>query len=127
MKLEVMENLESALEQGREIQAFVTGMGFDGYMNDSKTRLAVERSFEIIGEALNRAYKEDPNTIETIENYRQIISFRNILAHCYDSIEDKIVWGIIEESLPVLLKKVETLLNPADPAVLSALSSKNQS
>ena len=110
MRLEVRENLESVLEQGREVQSFVKGMGLDCYIKDSKTRLAVERSFEIIGEALNRAHKDDPETIETIENYRQIISFRNILAHCYDSIEDKIVWGIIEESLPVLLKKVETLL-----------------
>ena len=123
MKLEVRENLDSALEQGRKIQTFVAGMLFDAYMDDSKTRLAVERSFEIIGEALNRAYKQDPETIETIDNYRQIISFRNILAHCYDSIEDKIVWGIIEESLPALLNKVETLLRPGDPAALSTLSS----
>ncbi|MFZ4779197.1 MAG: DUF86 domain-containing protein [Terrimicrobiaceae bacterium] len=110
MKLEVRENLESILQQGREIQSFVTGMGLDSYMKDSKTRLAVERSFEIIGEALNRASKVDPETIEAIQNYRQIISFRNILAHCYDNIEDKIVWGIIEETLPVLLEKVESLL-----------------
>jgi len=115
MKLEVRENLEAVLENGREIQSFVKGMELDCYRKDAKTRLAVERSFEIIGEALNRAYKEDPETTESIDNYRQIISFRNILAHCYDSIEDKIVWGIIEESLPVLMKKVESLLNTAGP------------
>ena len=47
MKLEVRENLETVLEQGLEIQSFVTGIELDCYRKDSKTRLAVERSFEI--------------------------------------------------------------------------------
>jgi uncharacterized protein with HEPN domain len=59
----------------------------------------VERSFEIIGEALNRSFKITPEQIDSIRNYRQIISFRNILAHCYDRVEDRIVWGIIEGAL----------------------------
>jgi len=50
--------------------------------------LAVERSFEIIGEALNRVKKIDPETLEKIHEHRSIISFRNILAHAYDGIED---------------------------------------
>lgn len=56
----------------------------------------MKRSFEIIGEALNRAFKIAPEQIDAIRNYRQVISFRNILAHCYDTVEDSIVWGIIE-------------------------------
>lgn len=116
MKLEVRENLEAILLQGREIQSFVRDLEIESYSKDAKTRLAVERSFEIIGEALKRSFKEDPDTIATISNYRQIISFRNILAHCYDSIEDKIVWGIIEEALPPLLERVETLLVPYGPS-----------
>ena len=48
--------------------------------------------------------------MDTIPNYRQIISFRNILAHCYGTVEDRIVWGIIEGSLPHLLGDLESLL-----------------
>jgi uncharacterized protein with HEPN domain len=70
----------------------------------------VERSFEIIGEALNRSFKIDPELVDEIPNYRQIISFRNILAHCYDTVEDRIVWGIIEESLPRLLSDLKRIL-----------------
>jgi uncharacterized protein with HEPN domain len=70
----------------------------------------VERSFEIIGEALNRSFKIDPELVDGIPNYRQIISFRNILAHCYDTVEDRIVWGIIEESLPSLLSDLKRIL-----------------
>jgi uncharacterized protein with HEPN domain len=110
MKPELRENLEDALKHGREIQRFVSGMSLEQYSSDEKTRLAVERSFEIIGEALNRSCKLDPELVDAIPNYRQIISFRNILAHCYDTVEDRIVWGIIEESLPHLLGDLESLL-----------------
>jgi len=110
MKPELRENLEDALKHGREIQRFVSGMSLEHYSSDEKTRLAVERSFEIIGEALNRSYKLDLELVDAIPNYRQIISFRNILAHCYDTVEDRIVWGIIEESLPHLLGDLESLL-----------------
>jgi uncharacterized protein with HEPN domain len=110
MKPELRDNLEDALKHGREILNFVSGMSLDQYSEDEKTRLAVERLFEIIGEALNRSYKLDPELVDSIPNYRQIISFRNILAHCYDTVEDRIVWGIIEESLPQLLSDLESLL-----------------
>jgi len=102
--------MEDALKHGRDIQGFVSGISLDQYSADEKTRLAVERSFEIIGEALNRSSKIDPELVERIPHYRRIISFRNILAHCYDTVEDRIVWGIIEESLPHLLNNLELLL-----------------
>jgi hypothetical protein len=111
MKPQFRENLETVIEQGMGILSFVSGMTFESYMSDDKTKLAVERSFEIIGEALNRAYKLDPEAVDSIADYRKIISFRNILAHCYDSIEDRIVWGIIEDSLPSLLRDVSVLLS----------------
>jgi uncharacterized protein with HEPN domain len=110
MKPELRDNLEDALKHGREILNFVSGISLEQYSEDEKTRLAVERLFEIIGEALNRSYKLDPELVDSIPNYRQIISFRNILAHCYDTVEDRIVWGIIEESLPQLLSDLESLL-----------------
>ena len=110
MKPELRDNLEDALKHGREILNFVSGMSLEQYSEDEKTRLAVERLFEIIGEALNRSYKVEPELVDSIPNYRQIISFRNILAHCYDTVEDRIVWGIIEESLPQLLSDLESLL-----------------
>lgn len=111
MKPELRENLEEALRRGHEVQKFVAGLTLEAYAADGKTRLAVERSFEIIGEALNRSFKIAPDQIDSIRNYRQIISFRNILAHCYDTVEDRIVWGIIEGSLPELIEDLHSLLS----------------
>jgi uncharacterized protein with HEPN domain len=110
MKPEFLENLEEALRRGHEVRKFVTGLTLEQYSSDDRTRLAVERSFEIIGEALNRSFKLSPEQTDSIRNYRQIISFRNILAHCYDTVEDRIVWGIIHGSLPELLEDLHKLL-----------------
>ena len=102
MKPELIEHLEEALQRGHEVQKFVAGLTLEQYSFDDRTRLAVERSFEMIGEALNRAFNIAPEQIDSIRNCRQIISFRNSLGHCYDPVEHRIVWEIIEGSPPEL-------------------------
>jgi uncharacterized protein with HEPN domain len=72
-------------------------------------RLAVERSFEIIGEAINQLAKNDPDIAQRISEWRNVIVFRNILIHAYASIDHDIVWGIIKDSLPVLRQSVAEL------------------
>jgi uncharacterized protein with HEPN domain len=63
-----------------------------------------------MGEAINRIAKEDPDILASIEDYRDIISFRNILIHGYDSIDDSVVWGVVEEDLDKLIKDAEKLI-----------------
>lgn len=110
MNPDTKESLKTIAEEASAIADFIEGLDFDAYVNDKKTRFAVERGFEIIGEALNRLNKTDPAILNSIEHYRSIISFRNILAHAYDHIEDRIVWGIIETDLPRLTKNTKKLL-----------------
>jgi uncharacterized protein with HEPN domain len=95
------------------ILAFVRGKSFSEYQADEMLRSAIERKFEIIGEALNRLRKTRPELLPRIREQRSIISFRNILVHGYDRIDDEIVWGIIEEDLANLLADVEQLLSEA--------------
>jgi uncharacterized protein with HEPN domain len=108
----VREWLQDVLEQAYEIQTFTEGVTFDAYESDHKTQAAVERKFEIIGEALNRIGGADQDLLEQITDYRSIISFRNILAHGYDTIEERIVWGIVENDLHRLIRDVSVLLAP---------------
>lgn len=109
MNPEISELFEDVLLNANTIQEFVKGHDFESYRRDTKTRLAVERSFEIIGEALNRIKKIDEEILDSIRDYRSIISFRNILAHGYDHIEDRIVWGIIESDLNTLVEDIKRL------------------
>ena len=81
---------------------------FEIYQNDLKTKRAVERNIEIIGEAMSRILKED-NQIQ-ISNSRKIVDVRNRIIHGYDSVSDDVIWGIVIKNLPVLQKEVEVLL-----------------
>lgn len=92
------------------IYEFIGKCTFEDFINDSKIKSAVERQFEIIGEALARLERSFPEEINKITNYRYIIDFRNILAHGYDVIDDGIVWNIIQDHLPVLKEEIVRLL-----------------
>ena len=72
-------------------------------------RLAVGRCFEIIGEAINRVSRDDPSTARKIADYREIISFRNVLIHGYDLVDHSLVWNAITQEIPALLGDIAAL------------------
>ena len=72
---------------------------FPIYGSDDMLRSAIERKFEIIGEALTRIRNVRADLLPRIREHRTIVSFRNILVHGYDRIDDRIVWGIIDEDV----------------------------
>lgn len=82
---------------------------FEIYQNDLRTKRAVERNIEIIGEAMSRILKE--NSKIDISNSRKIVDVRNRIIHGYDSVSDDVIWGIVIKNLPVLQNEVEILLN----------------
>lgn len=69
---------------------------------------AIERDLEIIGEAMNRILREDPDL--QIENAKRIVGLRNQIIHGYDSVSDENIWGIVINHLPKLKTKVEKLI-----------------
>jgi uncharacterized protein with HEPN domain len=96
------------------ISQFVAGRTFADFKSDLMVKLAVEREFEIIGEALGRLLKADAATAEKITEYRRIIGFRNVLIHGYDTVSDDVTWKIIEEKLPILVRELDAII--AKPA-----------
>ena len=111
MKDEVFAHLHDIVQAGKAVRRFVDGRSFDDYTSDEQLRSAVERKFEIMGEALNRIHRDEPAVLQHIRDHRDIISFRNILLHGYDTIDDLIVWGVIDEGLDNLIKDAEALLH----------------
>jgi uncharacterized protein with HEPN domain len=87
------------------------GGDVESYQQDRVVRLAVERSFEIIGEAARRLTGLDPEVVARLTGIPRIIAFRNVLAHGYDEVDDEKVWEIIQTFLPVLLSEVQALLD----------------
>jgi len=93
------------------IQQFIQGMDATSYANSALVRSAVERQFEIIGEALNRLSKISPDLALKVPNLREIIGFRNILIHGYASIDHARVWQIAVDLVPELKQVVSALLD----------------
>ena len=110
MPPETSKLLLDMLRAAERIDRFAKGRTFDEYVSDDFLRSAVERQFEIIGEAMTRLLKRDPSIAERISECRKIAGFRNALIHGYDSIDDETSWGIITKKLPILRGELERLL-----------------
>jgi uncharacterized protein with HEPN domain len=73
-------------------------------------RAAVERHFEILGEALGRLAKVNPNLAARIPDLPRAVAFRNLLIHGYAAVNNRTVWRITQEDLPSLRDSVAALL-----------------
>ncbi len=93
-----------------DIESFVDEMDLDAYLSDARTQAAVERKFEVIGEAIIRIRKHHPNIAERIPQARRIVDFRNVLAHGYDKVVPELVWDYGQGHLQTLRRNVRTLL-----------------
>ncbi len=78
------------------------------YQKDLRTKRAVERNIEIVGEAMNRILKHK-HSIE-VTNARKIVDTRNRISHGYDTVSDEHIWSIVINHLPHLKSEVEKLL-----------------
>lgn len=92
------------------ILRFTAGRDLDGYLADEMLRSAVERPFEIIGEALAALRRADPAVAAAIPDLPRIVAFRNLLIHGYAGVDDRLVWGVVEASLPRLRAALDRLL-----------------
>jgi uncharacterized protein with HEPN domain len=109
MKHEINVWLEDIRKSIEEIHEFLPEtLSYPDFEKDLKTRKAVERNIEIIGEALNRILKLYPEI--AISDSRKIVDTRNRIIHRYDTITPDILWLIIKRSLPVLRDEVKELL-----------------
>jgi uncharacterized protein with HEPN domain len=111
MQAEVAKRLIDALEASRRIQAFTEGQTFADFSSSELVRSAVERQFEIIGEALGKAMTMEPALELRSPEWRKIVGLRNRLIHGYDSVDDEIIWDIIQSKLIPLAADLESWLS----------------
>ncbi len=112
MQHEVKKYLFDIAQAAADIEEFTRDLPYTHYIADVKTQAAVERKFEIIGEALNRIKRLDRSLLAMIPEHERIIGFRNVISHGYDIIDPELVWDAIQNHLPSLRSVIENLLNP---------------
>jgi len=98
-------------EAALSIQSFTAGMDAAAYAANDMAQSAVERKFEIVGEALNQLGKLDGALAARIPDLPQIVAFRNQLIHGYATVKVGTVWNVMQNALPPLLAAVQALLD----------------
>lgn len=104
--------LWDARRAAERVQRFTAGKGFEDYRADELLRSGVERQLAIIGEALAALRRADPALAATVPELPKIIAFRNILVHGYATVDDRLVWGVVERDLAGLRDTLARLLPP---------------
>lgn len=102
-----------AVHAARTIRTFLSGVSRDAYAEDLLRRRAVEREFEILGEALNTLRRVDADTADRIPWLHNAVALRNVLIHGYAQIVDGRVYDTAIEDLPALVEVLDALLGEA--------------
>ena len=110
MQREPRKYLWDARKAAGAIADFTRGKSFDDFRQDILLRSAVERQFEIIGEALGQLAKSHPEIAANVPDLPRIVAFRNILIHGYAAIDQETVWRVVQENLPALDASLAALL-----------------
>jgi uncharacterized protein with HEPN domain len=102
--------LHDAIASGERIELWTCTMSREAFFADRRTQAAVEREFEIIGEAMTRLRREFPEVAAGIPELREVIDFRNLLSHGYDAVDLRVVWSLARHELPVLLSALRKIV-----------------
>jgi uncharacterized protein with HEPN domain len=110
--------LWDARKAARLIAQFVADRTWYEYESDAMLRSvsAVERQFEIIGEALNKLSRLDPATADRIPDLPRIVAFRNVLIHGYAVIDHELVWEVATTRVKDLAALLGRLLGEDETA-----------
>lgn len=90
--------------------SFVEGIDVAEFQASLLIQSTVERQLEILGEALNRVRRMDPETADGIPDLDRIVGMRNIIAHEYGVVDHAIVWSVVDTRLATLAERLAELL-----------------
>jgi len=102
-------HLWDMLDAAKQVAGFSAGLGLEQLLSDTRTRLAIERALEIVGEAAKRVSAETAAQHPEIP-WKGIIGFRNVLAHEYGAIDYRRLYTVIKDGVPALIVALEAIL-----------------
>lgn len=114
MRAEAKKLLWDAHQAASLVLEFAAGKRLADYENDALFRSAVERQLEIAGEALAQLRRIDPQTAQAIADPPRVVGFRNVLIHGYATVDNRLVWGVVENHASSLRDALAALLRSSD-------------
>ncbi len=127
MRREAPVLLEDARMAVARIREFIDGVGLVEYEADVLRRSAVERQLEILGEALGRLRRVDPETAALVPDVNRIIGMRNVLAHGYAVVNNRVVWLAATSRVPEVAAVIDELMAAVDAGVADSEGTVDQS
>jgi uncharacterized protein with HEPN domain len=110
MPREYEDYLRDLLDSIEKIQNFIKGVDFEGFKKDDKTKFAVIRALEIIGEATKHISEEFRKKYPEIP-WKDMAGMRDVLIHDYFGIDEETVWRTVKEKIPNLKPSIEKILS----------------
>ena len=110
MKHEIKAALSDALSASLAIQKYPSGFALDDYTRNGLAQAAVERKFEIIGEALSRAKRADPSLTALGFYHQRFIDFGDIISHSVEAVDIQTIWQTVKYELPILIGELRRLV-----------------
>lgn len=110
----ILKYLQDILDAIEEMEGYFVGYPkrFDVFEKDLLRRSGVERKVEIMGEAINRILKKDPEF--PLPDAKEVVKTRNRVIHGYDSVEPEFLWGLVLRHIPKLKADIKAILMPYD-------------
>lgn len=110
MQVEPLKRLQDSLDAIKAVEGFLANQSQDDFLSSDILQAAVERKFEIIGEALKKAADSDVSIEELIPELRQIVATRNRIIHVYDAVDHLLLWDVVQTELPGLKARLQQVL-----------------
>ena len=101
--------LNDMVQFAERVITYSEGMTQEDFETNSLNFDAIARNIELIGEAATRIPEEVRSSNPDIA-WRQIIATRNQLIHGYLGIDNDVLWSIVQDDIPLLLKQLQTLI-----------------
>ena len=108
---DIKKYLFDVLTAAQSIEQYTADLDFADFAANDMIQAAVERKFEIIGEALSRIRRLDDSLLQRVSEHERIIGFRNVIIHGYDTIDIDIVWDAVKNHLPALKDQLRQLVD----------------
>ncbi len=106
--LKYLLDIESIISEIEDLKRRVEN-NFNRFKEDALAKRAAERQLEIIGEAINKLIGIEPSL--QISGVKKIIGLRNLIVHAYDSVDDELIWAIIQKDIPILKEEIKAYLS----------------
>ena len=116
MQVELLKRVQDALDAITAVEGFLAHQSQDDFLSSDMLQAAVERKFEILGEALKKAADADESIEKHIPELRQIVATRNRIIHVYDAVDPLLLWDVVQTDLPGLKARLSrsSALPPRD-------------